>query len=57
MTKTEFKKLKLGDVVKHKQHSMTFTVTDNQKEFVVAVATVVMLVPEQWERVKEKKRD
>jgi hypothetical protein len=52
MTKKEFKKLEMGDKVKHKEHGMIFVVLENYDKHIVAVSSTTMTIPEQWEKIK-----
>ena len=56
MTKTQFKKLKPGDLVRHVLSGSTaYVVTANYGERVTAVRTMDLTNPSEWIKVEVKK--
>lgn len=56
MEKQEFKKLKRGDVVRHIGLCDSYVVDDNYGGFVIAVRTMCMANPSEWEKGKMDER-
>lgn len=48
-----FRKLKRGDLVKHKHDRRTFVVTSNYGDRVTAVSSVDMTNPSEWDQLDE----
>lgn len=51
MTKDQFSKLSVGDLVRHSSGSRRYVVMSNYGDHVTAVATVDMTNPSEWELV------
>lgn len=57
MNKEEFKKLEMGDIIRHKLDVKSVVVTGNFGDRVTAVRTVDVTNPSEWDVIKKAASD